>query len=103
MSERVDTASRAIARWVVGDGPAELPPPAIALVKRAFVDTIAVTLLGARMDAPRIAASLESPGRASIFGMGRKADVRGAALVNGTSATRSRASKLARTLANLVP
>jgi 2-methylcitrate dehydratase PrpD len=81
-----DTVAGAIARWVTGDGPAALPPSAIALVKRAFVDTIAVTLLGARMDAPRLVASLEpAGGGASLFALGRKADVRSAALVNGTS------------------
>jgi 2-methylcitrate dehydratase PrpD len=59
------------------------------LVKRAFLDTIAVTLLGARMSAPRTVAALEfaRPGAssASVFGMGRRTDVLGAALINGTS------------------
>lgn len=82
----MDTVSRNIARWVTGEGPAVLPPAAIALVKRAFLDTIGVTLLGSRMDAARIAAWLESTGPASVFGMGRRADVRAAALINGTSA-----------------
>jgi len=86
VSAVTDTASSAIASWVTGDAPATLPPPATALVKRAFLDTIAVTLLGARMDAPRIVASLEQAvGSASVFGMGRKSEVRAAALVNGTS------------------
>src|SRR5207302_651809 len=49
-------------------------------------EAIAVTLLGARMDAPRIVASLErASGPASVFGMGRRTDVCAAALINGTS------------------
>jgi 2-methylcitrate dehydratase PrpD len=86
VSAVTETVSNAIARWVTSDAPAALPPLAIALVRRAFLDTIAVTLLGARMDAPGIVATLEqAPGSASVFGMGRKTDVRAAALVNGTS------------------
>lgn len=86
MSLVAETASNAIARWVTSDKPAALPPPAVALVKRAFLDTIAVTLLGSRMDAPSIVAALEqAPGAASVVGMRRKTDVRAAALVNGTS------------------
>lgn len=59
-------------------------------MKRAFLDTIAVTLLGSRLEGPRIVAALElergGRERASIAGMGRRADVISTALINGTSA-----------------
>ena len=84
------TATAVIADWVTGDDVRALPPDAVALVRRAFLDTIAVTLLGARMSAPRAVAAIEfarpgGGGRASVFAMGRKSDVLGAALINGTS------------------
>jgi 2-methylcitrate dehydratase PrpD len=62
----------------------------VALIKKAFLDTIAVTLLGSRLEGPRIIAKIElarAPrAEASVHGMGWKADLLGAALVNGTSA-----------------
>ena len=80
----------AIASWATGPAVERLPQEAVALVKRAFLDTIAVTLLGSRLDAPRIVAGLElergGKAQASLAGMGRRADVLSAALVNGTSA-----------------
>ena len=83
------TASRAIAEWVVGSGPASLPLQAVELVKRAMLDTLAVSLLGARMEAPRVTAAVEfarsGAAQSSVFAMGRRADVFGAALINGTS------------------
>lgn len=83
------TASAAIAGWVTGNEVTALSPDAVALVKRAVLDTIAVTLLGARLSAPRTVAAVEfarqGSGPASVFAMGRKIDVLGAALINGTS------------------
>lgn len=80
----------AIASWATGPAVERLPQEAVALVKRAFLDTIAVTLLGSRLDAPRIVAGLElergGKAQASLAGMGRRADVISAALINGTSA-----------------
>jgi 2-methylcitrate dehydratase PrpD len=80
----------AIASWATGPAVERLPQEAVALVKRAFLDTLAVTLLGSRLDAPRIVAALEleraAKAQSSLFGMGRRADVIAAALINGTSA-----------------
>jgi len=80
----------AIASWATGPAVERLPQEAVALVKRAFLDTIAVTLLGSRLDAPRIVAGLElergGKAQASLAGMGHRADVIAAALINGTSA-----------------
>src|SRR5258708_30447409 len=80
----------AIASWATGPLVEQLPQEAVALVKRAFLDTIAVTLLGSRLDAPRIVAGLElergGKAQASLAGMGRRADVISAASINGTSA-----------------
>lgn len=80
----------AIASWVTSAAVEQLPQPGVVLVKRAFLDTLAVTLLGSRLEGPRIVAALEFErgGResASIVGMGRRADVLAAALINGTSA-----------------
>ena len=79
-----------IADWTLGDGVESLPAAGVQLAKRAFVDTLGVTLLGARLEAPRILAAVEcgAGGRpdASVVAMATKADVRSAALVNGTSA-----------------
>lgn len=80
----------AIASWANGPAVDRLPSEAVALVKRAFLDTIAVTLLGSRLEGPRIVAGLElergGKAQASLAGMGCRADVISAALVNGTSA-----------------
>lgn len=84
------TALQEIAAWAVGDGIEWLPGEGVQLVKRAFVDTLGVTLLGARLEGPRIVAEIEcsAGGRpeASIVAMRRKTEVRSAALINGTSA-----------------
>ncbi|MBV7483216.1 MmgE/PrpD family protein [Bordetella sp. BOR01] len=85
-----DTLSNRIAQWSAGFSIEILPPPAVALVKRAFLDTLAVTLLGSRLDGPRIVADIElargAAPAASIHGMGGKTDLLSAALINGTSA-----------------
>ncbi|OGA80048.1 MAG: hypothetical protein A3G81_33675 [Betaproteobacteria bacterium RIFCSPLOWO2_12_FULL_65_14] len=79
-----------IASWAAGPAVEALPQQGIALVKRALLDTIAVTLLGSRLDAPRIVAEVEldrpAKEQASVFGMRRRTDVLSAALINGTSA-----------------
>jgi 2-methylcitrate dehydratase PrpD len=81
---------QAIAAWAAGPAVESLPESGVALVKRAFLDTIAVTLLGSRLDAPRIAAKIElergARAQASLYGMRVRTDVLSAALVNGTSA-----------------
>lgn len=83
-------ALEAIASWAAGSAVEQLPQEGVALVKRAFLDTFAVTLLGSRLEGPRIVAELElerrGRERASLVGMGRRADVISAALINGTSA-----------------
>lgn len=79
-----------IAAWVTGPAVERLPTAAVMLVKRAFLDTIAVTLLGSRLEGPRIVAAVEQERagkpQASVVGMRTKADVIAAALINGTSA-----------------
>jgi 2-methylcitrate dehydratase PrpD len=79
-----------IASWAVSPAVEQLPQEGVALVKRAFLDTLAVTLLGSRLDAPRIVAALEQArggkAQSSVFGMRWKADAVSAALINGTSA-----------------
>lgn len=79
-----------IAAWVTGPAVERLPAAAVMLVKRAFLDTIAVTLLGSRLEGPRIVAAVErergGKPQASVVGMRTKADVIAAALINGTSA-----------------
>lgn len=81
---------QAIAEWVTGPAVEHLPDEAVVLVKRAFLDTIAVTLLGSRLEGPRIVAAVEreraGKPQASIVGMKAKTDVIAAALINGTSA-----------------
>lgn len=82
--------TRRISDWACGPVVGRLPEAAQTLVKRAVLDTMAVTLLGSRLEGPRIIARTEfargSAAVASVCGMGRKADVLGAALINGTSA-----------------
>lgn len=84
------TQSEPIAAWACGPAVEALPAPALALVRNAFLDTIAATLLGARLEGPRIIAQLEIDGaprvEASVFGMGCRVDLLGAALINGSSA-----------------
>ncbi|MFN0300904.1 MAG: MmgE/PrpD family protein [Burkholderiales bacterium] len=81
---------QAIAEWVTGPSVQQLPHEGVVLIKRAFLDTIAVTLLGSRLEGPRIVAALEQERggqpQASVVGMKAKTDVIAAALINGTSA-----------------
>lgn len=39
------TQSEPIAAWACGPGVAALPPPALGLIRRAFLDTIAVSMI----------------------------------------------------------
>jgi 2-methylcitrate dehydratase PrpD len=62
-----------------------------AAQKRAILDTLAVTLLGSRSRAARIAAQAAfgigaGDGPCSLIGLGRRTDMLNAALINGTSA-----------------
>ncbi len=79
-----------LADWSAGPAIEGLPETGRQLIKNAFLDTVAVTLLGSRQTAPRLLAELElssgASGHASICGMGCKTDLRAAALLNGTSA-----------------
>lgn len=76
-----------IAGWSTALDFAGLPPPAVALVRGAVLDTLGVALLGTRLDTVRIAAALAPPeGPCSLIGLGRGAGLLDAALVNGTAA-----------------
>ena len=81
---------QAIAEWVTGPSVQQLPEEGVVLSKRAFLDTIAVTLLGSRLEGPRIAAAVElargGQPQSSVIGMKTKTDVIATALINGTSA-----------------
>jgi 2-methylcitrate dehydratase PrpD len=68
-----------------------IPSEALQTAKRAVLDTLAVTLLGSRSRAARIAAQTAfrigaGDGPCSLIGLGRRTDVMNAALINGTSA-----------------
>lgn len=82
------SAAASIGDWVADASP-DWDAAAVAVVRRAFIDTVGVTLLGSRMDATRIVARVElarlPPPIASLLGIGKRADVAAAALVNGTA------------------
>ncbi|MFM0007342.1 MmgE/PrpD family protein [Paraburkholderia dipogonis] len=84
------TALERIAHWVHSSDIERLPDAGFATARLAFLDTLAVTLIGSRRDAPRIVASLEpldSPqAAASLVGMRSRTSVARAALINGTAA-----------------
>lgn len=87
MSNSLDT----IAGWASALTSAQVPRPATDLVKRAFLDTISVSLSGAQLDSARIVTRLaieHGPGKpeSSVIGRRLKASVLDAALVNGTAA-----------------
>lgn len=67
-----------------------IPAEATELIRRAFLDTIGVALLGTRLESSAIAARVGlaqvGSGPCSIWGRARKTDVLTSALVNGTSA-----------------
>lgn len=65
-----------------------LPDAGVELARRAFTDTLGVALAGSTLPSvKKLVATLAPPGRggASLFGLGNKAHVLDAALVNGTS------------------
>ena len=82
------SAAAAIAERVCALRLEDIPEPALELIRRAHIDTIGVALLGTRLDSTRIAArvGLGAGGPSSVWGMGAKADVLTAALINGTAA-----------------
>jgi 2-methylcitrate dehydratase PrpD len=76
-----------IAGWCAALRFEALLPEAVALVRRAVLDTLGVALLGTRQDSLRIAAGLATAeGPCSLIGLRRTTDAQGAALVNGTAA-----------------
>lgn len=76
-----------IAGWSSSLAFEELPQPAVALARRAVLDTLGVALLGTRLDTVRIlGAQAGGPGPCSLVGLGRSAGLLEAALVNGTAA-----------------
>src|SRR5262245_56321205 len=80
-----------IAAWAGALKAADVPPAAFELAKKAFLDTLAVSLSGSRLDSARIVTELarelgRDSGPCSVIGHGVKADVLAAALANGTSA-----------------
>src|SRR5688572_83635 len=80
----------ALARHIVTMREEDLPAPALAWSKVGLLDTIAVTLAGAREDAPRIVEEIlgsgSSTGTSLVFGTSRRIGCLDAALVNGTAA-----------------
>ncbi|MFL9913649.1 MmgE/PrpD family protein [Paraburkholderia sp. RL17-337-BIB-A] len=84
------TALEQIAHWVQSPDIERLPDAGLATARLAFLDTLAVTLIGSRRAAPRIVASLEPVNlphsTASLVGMCSRTSVARAALINGTAA-----------------
>jgi 2-methylcitrate dehydratase PrpD len=80
-----------IAAWASALEAGQVPTAAFALAKKAFLDTLAVSLSGSQLDSTRIVAALarelgQTNGPCSVIGHGFKADVLAAALANGTAA-----------------
>jgi 2-methylcitrate dehydratase PrpD len=79
-----------VAEFVACTPSGDIPAEAREQARRAFLDTLGVTLAGSREDAARIAAEIacEQDGseEASLLGHGFRAPASEAALVNGTSA-----------------
>ena len=79
-----------IAVWAGALDAGQVPPAAFALAKKAFLDTLAVSLSGSQLDSARIVTALARElgrgGPCSVIGHGFKADVLAAALANGTAA-----------------
>src|SRR5262245_48267450 len=87
MSNTIDQ----IAAWAGALTANEVPAAAFGLAKKAFLDTIAVSLSGSQLESTRIVAALardldQDRGPCSVIGHGCKADVLAAALANGTAA-----------------
>jgi 2-methylcitrate dehydratase PrpD len=69
----------------------QVPDAALALARKAFLDTIAVSLSGSQLRSAQIAADLAlelgaAPATSSLIGRGCRANVLAAALANGTAA-----------------
>jgi len=81
------TPTRALAEFASQTTRGQVPEIAADAIKRAIVDTLAVTAAGARTDlAARVAGTLLRPqGDATIIGRSSKADASTAALVNGVA------------------
>lgn len=80
-----------IAAWAGALQADQVPSAAFALAKKAFLDTLAVSLSGSQLDSARIVTTLvrelgQGSGPCSVIGHGITADVLGAALANGTAA-----------------
>jgi 2-methylcitrate dehydratase PrpD len=80
-----------LAEWTSALRFDDIPSEALRTARRAVLDTFAVTLLGSRSQAARIAAQTafgigagDAP--CSLIGFGRRTDVLNAALINGASA-----------------
>src|SRR5512147_1442168 len=87
MSNSIDQ----IAAWAGALEAGQVPQAAFGLARKAFLDTLAVSLSGSQLDAARIVSTLASdPGQnngpCSLIGHGFRTDVLAAALANGTAA-----------------
>ncbi len=83
-------ATAALAAFVAGLRPRDVPEPVREQVRRAFLDTLAVALAGASEPCARITADyarkLAAVPEATLFGLGVRTAAAEAALVNGTAA-----------------
>src|SRR5258708_20964628 len=80
-----------MAAWAGAVEAGKVAPAALALAKKAFLDTLAVSLSGSQLDSVRIVTALarelgQGHGPCSVIGHGFRADVLAAALANGTAA-----------------
>lgn len=80
-----------IAAWAAALEAGQAPSAAFTLARKAFLDTLAVSLSGSQLDSTRIVIALardlgQDRGPCSVIGHGCKADVLAAALANGTAA-----------------
>ena len=76
-----------IAAWSGVLEATEVPPAAFALARKAFLDTLAVSLSGSQLESARIVSALApGVGPCSVIGHGFKTELLAAALTNGTSA-----------------
>jgi 2-methylcitrate dehydratase PrpD len=76
-----------IAAWAGALQADQVPSAAFALARKAFRDTLAVSLSGSQLDSARIVAALaQDGGPCSVIGHGFRTDPPAAALVNGTAA-----------------
>jgi 2-methylcitrate dehydratase PrpD len=79
-----------LAEFVTQTDPAEIPPEALDLARRAVLDTLGVMLAGSSEDCARIAADMvrsrEARPVATVVGQGFRSSPDAAALVNGVAA-----------------